>query len=154
MKNKFFFTTLVFINVLISGCGSSPVKSDCNLYESIQDDAMTEFLELNISPPEWDPLTEDPPFDHPYYAELIRLESQGFEKKLLLFKDDKIFETLKKVLELGYFSDESFSEIEKIKIPLNFMGKDTDIDRKKMKAEGLKTGKIYLTISNYVIKYI
>jgi hypothetical protein len=45
-------------------------------------------------------------------------------------------------------------EIEKIKIPLNFMGKDTDIDRKKMKAEGMKTGKIYLTISNYVIKYI
>jgi hypothetical protein len=45
-------------------------------------------------------------------------------------------------------------EIEKIKIPLNFMGKDTDIDRKKMKAEGLKTGKIFLTIGNYVIKYI
>ncbi len=45
-------------------------------------------------------------------------------------------------------------EIEKIKIPLNFMGKDTDIDRKKMKAEGKKTGKIYITVSNYVIKYI
>ncbi len=45
-------------------------------------------------------------------------------------------------------------EIEKIKIPLNFMGKDTDIDRKKMKAEGMKTGKIYITVSNYVIKHI
>ncbi len=45
-------------------------------------------------------------------------------------------------------------EIEKIKIPLNFMGKDTDIDRKKMKAEGMKTGKIFITVSNYVIKHI
>jgi len=45
-------------------------------------------------------------------------------------------------------------EIERIKIPINFMGKDTDIDRKKMKAEGVKTGKIYLSISNYVIKHL
>ena len=45
-------------------------------------------------------------------------------------------------------------EIEKIKIPLNFMGKDTDIDRKKMKTEAKKTGKIFLTMSNYIIKYI
>ncbi len=45
-------------------------------------------------------------------------------------------------------------EIERIKIPINFMGKDTDIDRKKMKAEGVKTGKIYLSISNYLIKHL
>lgn len=44
-------------------------------------------------------------------------------------------------------------EIEKIRIPLNFMGKDTDIDRKKMRAEGPKSGKIFLQISNYLIKY-
>jgi hypothetical protein len=43
-------------------------------------------------------------------------------------------------------------EIERIKIPLNFMGKGTDIDRKKMRAEGMKTGKIFLEISNYQIK--
>ncbi|HEY6435544.1 MAG TPA: hypothetical protein VIY47_03065, partial [Ignavibacteriaceae bacterium] len=42
-------------------------------------------------------------------------------------------------------------EIERIKIPLNFMGKDTDIDRKKMRAEGMKTGKIFLQVSNYLI---
>ncbi len=45
-------------------------------------------------------------------------------------------------------------EIERIKIPINFMGKDTDIDRKKMKTEGVKTGKIYLSISNYLIKHL
>ncbi len=45
-------------------------------------------------------------------------------------------------------------EIERIKIPINFMGKDTDIDRKKMKAEGVKTGKIYLSISNYLITHL
>jgi hypothetical protein len=42
-------------------------------------------------------------------------------------------------------------EIERIKIPLNFMGKDTDIDRKKMRAEGMKTGKIFLQMSNYQV---
>ncbi len=45
-------------------------------------------------------------------------------------------------------------EIEKIKIPFNFMGKDTDIDRKKMRAKEMKTGKIYLTISNYKIEHL
>lgn len=44
-------------------------------------------------------------------------------------------------------------EIEKIRIPLNFMGKDTDIDRKQMRSAGAKTGKIYLTMSNYQIQY-
>ncbi len=43
-------------------------------------------------------------------------------------------------------------EIEKIRIPINFMGKDTELDRKKMKAAGTKTGAIYLTMSNYQIK--
>lgn len=43
-------------------------------------------------------------------------------------------------------------EIEKIRIPINFMGKDTDIDRKKMRSAGSKTGAIYLTMSNYQIK--
>ena len=45
-------------------------------------------------------------------------------------------------------------EIERIKIPLNFMGKGTDIDRRKMRAEGMKTGKIFLQMSNYQIKKI
>ena len=31
------------------------------------------------------------------------------------------------------------------------MGKDTDIDRKKMRAEGMKTGKIFLQMSNYQV---
>jgi hypothetical protein len=42
-------------------------------------------------------------------------------------------------------------EIDRIKIPLNFMGKDTDIDRKQMRAKGTKTGKIFLQMSNYAI---
>ena len=37
-------------------------------------------------------------------------------------------------------------ELERIRIPLNFMGKDTDIDTKKMKNEEMKNGKIYLTL--------
>lgn len=42
-------------------------------------------------------------------------------------------------------------EIERIRIPFNFMGKDTDINRKKMRAAGSKTGLIFLTMSNYAI---
>ncbi len=45
-------------------------------------------------------------------------------------------------------------EIEKLKIPINFMGKDTDIDRKKLRAAGTKTGKIFLTMSNYQLLFI
>jgi len=43
--------------------------------------------------------------------------------------------------------------IEKLKIPLNFMGKDTKIDRKQMRSMETKTGKIKMKITNYVIKY-
>jgi hypothetical protein len=42
-------------------------------------------------------------------------------------------------------------EIERIKIPLNFAGKDATVDKKKMNAQGTKTGKIILRISNYRI---
>lgn len=45
-------------------------------------------------------------------------------------------------------------DIEKINIPINFMGKDTQLDRKKMKAVGAKTGSIYLTMNNYQIKTV
>jgi hypothetical protein len=34
------------------------------------------------------------------------------------------------------------------------MGKDTEINRKKMRESGSKTGKIYLTMSNYIIDHI
>ena len=43
--------------------------------------------------------------------------------------------------------------IEKLKIPLNFMGKGTTIDRKKMRSMETKTGKIKMQIRNYHIKY-
>ena len=44
-------------------------------------------------------------------------------------------------------------EIERIRIPLNFMGKGTQIDKKKLKSEGSKTGKIFMMLSNYQIRY-
>lgn len=65
----------------------------------------------------------------------------------LLLKYENTSKVLPALVEVSF-------EIERIKIPFNFMGKDTDIDRKKMKAEGVKTGKIYLSISNYMIKHL
>ena len=41
--------------------------------------------------------------------------------------------------------------IEKLKMPLNFMGKDTKIDRKKMRAMETKTGKIKMRFTDYKI---
>lgn len=43
--------------------------------------------------------------------------------------------------------------IERLKIPLNFMGKGTTIDRKKMRSMETKTGKIKMKIKDYNIKY-
>jgi hypothetical protein len=43
-------------------------------------------------------------------------------------------------------------ELEKVRIPLNFMGNDTDIDRKAMRADGQKTGMVYLNINWDIIE--
>ena len=44
-------------------------------------------------------------------------------------------------------------EISRIKIPLNYMGKDTEIDKEKLKSDEPKTGKIILQINGYQIRY-
>jgi hypothetical protein len=44
--------------------------------------------------------------------------------------------------------------IERLKIPLNFMGKDTKIDRKKMRGMETKTGKIKMRFENYAVKFM
>lgn len=43
--------------------------------------------------------------------------------------------------------------IERLKIPLNFMGNDTKIDRKEMRQAETKEGKIMMGIANYKITY-
>ncbi|MFD1256381.1 hypothetical protein ACFQ3S_06190 [Mucilaginibacter terrae] len=54
---------------------------------------------------------------------------------------------------LPNYVEASFA-IEKLKIPLNFMGKDTKIDRKKMCAIDTKTGKIKMQLNNYKVSMI
>ena len=44
-------------------------------------------------------------------------------------------------------------EIMRIKIPLNYMGKETEIDKEELKSDGPKTGRIILQISDYKIVY-
>ncbi len=43
--------------------------------------------------------------------------------------------------------------IENLKIPLNFMGSDTKIDRKTMKSNETNTGTVKLQIKNYEISF-
>lgn len=45
-------------------------------------------------------------------------------------------------------------EVERLKIPLSYMGKDVEVDKKSMKKEDIKKGKIYLNIDDYQIDYI
>lgn len=52
---------------------------------------------------------------------------------------------------LPAYVEASFA-IERLKIPLNFMGKDTKIDRKKMRGMETKTGKIKMHFENYAVK--
>ncbi|MDN3594254.1 hypothetical protein [Zunongwangia endophytica] len=61
-------------------------------------------------------------------------------------------------LDMNYTSEEilpSYVEvsfaIENLKIPLNFMGSDTKIDRKTMRNSDTNTGKVKLQIKNYKI---
>jgi hypothetical protein len=42
-------------------------------------------------------------------------------------------------------------EVQRMSIPFKFMSKNSEIDRKELKKEGPKKGKIYLYISNYKI---
>ena len=42
--------------------------------------------------------------------------------------------------------------VAKLKIPVNFMGKDTEIDRKKLREEGAGEGRVILSLSNYSIR--
>jgi len=56
----------------------------------------------------------------------------------------------KKEAILPDYVEVSFA-MEKLKIPLNFMGSDTQIDRKTMRNMDTKTGKVMLQITNYSI---
>jgi hypothetical protein len=53
---------------------------------------------------------------------------------------------------LPKYIEASFA-IERLKIPFNFMGKDTKIDRKKMRSMDTKTGKIKMRLENYKITF-
>ena len=58
------------------------------------------------------------------------------------------YESTKSILpnsvEIGF-------EMDRVRIPINFMGKETEIDRKQMRGDGVKTGKIFLWFSNFKI---
>ena len=42
-------------------------------------------------------------------------------------------------------------EVERMRLPLRYMGKEADVDKEKYRSKEVKTGKIYLKISNYKI---
>jgi hypothetical protein len=73
----------------------------------------------------------------------ISTKKDGTYTVIMQYDNEKM--SLPSLLEVDF-------EMERIKMPLNFMGKDTYIDRNKMRSEDLKTGKIFLRITNYQLK--
>jgi hypothetical protein len=73
----------------------------------------------------------------------ISTKKDGTYTVIMQYDNEKM--SLPSLLEVDF-------EMERIKMPLNFMGKDTYIDRNKMRSEDLKTGKIFLQITNYQLK--
>jgi hypothetical protein len=70
----------------------------------------------------------------------ISTKKDGVYTLIMHYEDEKMI--LPSLLEVDF-------EMERLKIPLNFMGKDTYIDREKMRAADMKTGKIFLHLTNY-----
>jgi hypothetical protein len=70
----------------------------------------------------------------------ISTKKDGTYTLIMQYENDKM--ALPSLLEVDF-------EMDRIRIPFNFMGKDTHIDRNKMRSEELKTGKIFLRITNY-----
>ena len=73
----------------------------------------------------------------------ISTKKDGTYTLIMQYDNEKMI--LPSLLEVDF-------EMDRIKMPLNFMGKDTYIDRNKMRTEDSKTGKIFLQITNYQLK--
>ena len=44
-------------------------------------------------------------------------------------------------------------EVERMRLPLRYMGKEADVDKEKYRSKEVKTGKIYLKINNYKVDF-
>src|SRR5690606_33152130 len=60
---------------------------------------------------------------------------------------DKPSDILPSIIEVNF-------EIERIRIPLKYMGKDAEVDKNKYKSDDLKTGTIFLGLNYTDIEYI
>lgn len=73
----------------------------------------------------------------------INTKTDGSYTLVLNYSTDK--DLLPTYIEIDF-------EMEKIKLPINFMGEDTKIDRRQLKDNNVKTGRIFLSLSNYKIQ--
>jgi hypothetical protein len=73
----------------------------------------------------------------------INTKKDGTYTLIMKYENEKMI--LPSLLEVDF-------EMERIKIPLNFMGKDSYIEKNKMHADDVKTGKIFLQLTNYQFK--
>ena len=75
----------------------------------------------------------------------ISTKKNGTYKLTLFYKDDKAI--LPNKIEVAF-------EVERLKIPIDYIAKEANVSKHELDKDSLKTGKILLNFSNYSIQYL
>ena len=108
----------------------------CKLLNIIPTDGKADFSIASLA---LDTLTHQVIFSE------INTKKDGAYQMLMTFLDDQ--QAIPGRVEVSF-------EIERIRIPLQYMGKEVEVDKSQMKAEGLKKGRIIMGIDVYDVQLI
>jgi hypothetical protein len=108
----------------------------CRLLNIIPTDSKADFSIASLA---LDTLTHQVMFSE------INTKKDGAYQMLMTYVDDQ--QAIPDRVEVSF-------EIERIRIPLQYMGKEVEVDKSQMKAEGLKKGRIIMEIDVYDVQLI
>lgn len=108
----------------------------CKLLNIIPTDSKADFSIASLA---LDTLTHQVIFTE------INTKKDGAYQMLMTYDDDQ--QAIPGRVEVSF-------EIERIRIPLQYMGKEVEVDKSQMKANGLKKGRIILEIMPYDVRLV
>ncbi len=108
----------------------------CKLLNIIPTDSKADFSIASLA---LDTLTHQVIFTE------INTKKDGAYQMLMTYDDDQ--QAIPGRVEVSF-------EIERIRIPLQYMGKEVEVDKSQMKADGLKKGRITLEIRAYDVRLV
>ncbi|MEQ8713997.1 MAG: hypothetical protein RIC80_13330 [Cyclobacteriaceae bacterium] len=108
----------------------------CKLLNIIPTDSKADFSIASLA---LDTLTHQVIFTE------INTKKDGAYQMLMTYDDDE--QAIPGRVEVSF-------EIERIRIPLQYMGKEVEVDKSQMKADGLKKGRITLEIMPYDVRLV